>query len=251
MRHLLIGDVHGDAASLDRVLADAEGRWDRLLLLGDLVGYGPDAAAVVARLRDAAPAAAVRGNHEEMMFALVDGRDPLAAGGIVRVLERHAEALSDEDHAWLRGLPLRHAEGPDGTPDEPDEPDADGAAEPTADPAPGEGRPGLALVHGHPDPAKPFAYLLSVPAARAAAAHADRDLTFFGHTHVPGGFVERDGRWTPLPARRAETRATLPPGGRAFLNPGSASHARDGGAGGCYLVWDDEAREVTVRRTGD
>lgn len=234
MRHLVLSDVHADASGLDRVLADAEGRWDRLLLLGDLVGYGPEAAAVVRRLRELGPAALVRGNHEEMMAALLDGRDPRAAPDIVRTLEDHAEALSDEERSWLLEAPLRHSEG--------SAPSGEAAARRAT---------GLALVHGHPDPERPFAYLLSVPAARAAAPHADRDLTFVGHTHVPGGFVERDGRWKPFPARRHETRATLPDGARAFLNPGSVSRARDGGPGGCYLIWDDETREVIVRRTGE
>lgn len=266
MRHLLLSDVHADASALDRVLADAEGRWDRLLLLGDLVGYGPDAATVVARLRGLDPVALVRGNHEAMLRAILEGDDPHAAPDVVEALERHAEQLTEEDRAWLTGAPLRWAEGADGTPlavagerrsaEGGDRPSggaaADGGARAVAA-APAEeeaARPGLALVHGHPDPERPFAYLLSVPAARAAAPYADRDLTFVGHTHVPGGFVERDGRWRPVPARREETRLTLPEGARAFLNPGSASRARDGGPGGCYLVWDDETREATVRRTG-
>lgn len=242
MRHLVLSDVHADAAALERVLAHADGGWDRLLLLGDLVGYGSEPVPVVRRLRELQPAALVRGNHEAMMFAIRTGREPGAAPDIVRVLARHLEALQPDDLDWLARAPLRYAEGPDRRPLE--------AADAARAPGDEGTRPGLALAHGSPDERRPFAYVLSVPAARAAAPHAQRDLTFVGHSHVPGGFVRRDGRWAPIAARREEARFTLEPGVRAFLNPGSVSKARDGGPGGCYLIWDDERREATVRRVG-
>ena len=42
MRYLLISDIHGNLEALEKVLSLAEGKWDKALCLGDLVGYGPD-----------------------------------------------------------------------------------------------------------------------------------------------------------------------------------------------------------------
>lgn len=259
VRHLVLSDVHADPVALERVLEDARGRWDRLLLLGDLVGYGPDAASVVSTLRALAPAALVRGNHEAMMFEILAGRRPRAAEPVVRRLREHAATLTAADLDWLAAAPLRHEEGPSATrrggagesagPGAGDGPVPDGAGDDRPEDGTGV-RPGLELVHGSTDPQRPFDYLLSVPAVRAAAPHARRELTLVGHSHVPGGFVLRGGRWLPVPARREEVRVALEPGTRALLNPGSTSLPRDGGPAGGYLIWDDERREATIRRVG-
>jgi hypothetical protein len=70
MTTTVIGDIHGWADRLERLLPQCEGS---LLFVGDLIDRGPDAARVVARVRslvDAGDAQVVMGNHE---FALVRG----------------------------------------------------------------------------------------------------------------------------------------------------------------------------------
>ena len=229
MRTLVLTDVHADAASLDRVLRDADGGWDRLALLGDLIGYGAEPVETVARLRALEPVAAVRGNHEAMLARSLAGHRVAATPAVLDVLAAHAEALPADDLAWVLGRPLR-ALLPAG-----DTADADLSAE---------------LVHGSPDPDRPFDYLLGVPAARRAIRFARRPLLLFGHTHVPGGFVLHRERWRPISARREETRVDLPTDASALLNPGSVAAARDGGPGGCYLIVDHDARTALIRRVG-
>jgi hypothetical protein len=60
----VISDVHGNLPALEAVLADL-GSVDTLVCCGDLVGYYPDVAEVVDRVR-ALGALVVRGNHELM-----------------------------------------------------------------------------------------------------------------------------------------------------------------------------------------
>lgn len=72
MRYLIVSDIHGSLPALDRVLRFYDrGHYDRLLLLGDLLNYGPrnglpeglDPLGVAARLNErAADIVAVRGN---------------------------------------------------------------------------------------------------------------------------------------------------------------------------------------------
>jgi len=233
VRTLVLTDVHADAASLDRVLRDAEGGWDRLALLGDLIGYGADPVETVARLRALGPVASVRGNHEAMLSRALAGHGVAATPAVLDVLAAHAEALAPDDLAWVLGRPLRALL-----------PAADTAAADPADDLAAE------LVHGSPDPDRPFDYLLGVPAARRAIRFVRRPLLLFGHTHVPGGFVLQQDRWRPISARREETRIDLPADARALLNPGSVAAARDGGPGGCYLIVDHAARTALIRRVG-
>ena len=51
MRYLVISDIHANLDAFEAVLAHAEDRWDRVLVLGDLVGYGAQPGAVIDRVR--------------------------------------------------------------------------------------------------------------------------------------------------------------------------------------------------------
>ena len=56
MRYLVLSDIHSNLEALDAVLrASAAQRYDAVLVLGDLVGYGADPNAVVDRVRDLEP----------------------------------------------------------------------------------------------------------------------------------------------------------------------------------------------------
>ena len=71
MRYLLISDVHANLEALDATLA-AAGSYDRVLVLGDLVGYGADPNAVIDRVRELPTAAVIRGNHDKVAAGLDD-----------------------------------------------------------------------------------------------------------------------------------------------------------------------------------
>lgn len=231
MKILVISDVHGDARSLDRVLADAAARgWHEeehpTLFLGDAVGYGPAAADVVARLRALAPHRAIRGNHEAMLARLYAGETPRAHPEWLADLTRDMHAVDDDDLAWLLGLP--------------------GAA--STEPFGGWGV--LGLVHAHPSPERPFDYLLSPVDARKAQADLVHEVTLFGHTHVPGGFAFVDGRWRGIAARAPETTVPIPAGRTVLLNPGAVAEARDGGPSACHLLLDVTEGTATFVRLG-
>ena len=104
MRYLVLTDIHANLEALEACLADASARqYDKTLVLGDLVGYGPDPNAVVDRLRDLTPVAIVRGNHDKVACGLE------RAEGFNTVAKNAArwtfEVLSAEHRAWLAALP--------------------------------------------------------------------------------------------------------------------------------------------------
>jgi predicted phosphodiesterase len=218
VRLLVISDVHSNARSLERVLADAATRgWDQALFLGDAVGYGDDAAQAVRLLQSLDYRAALRGNHEDMLGFLRRGRRPNAAARVVSGLESNLRQLGDDELGFLDRLQAQHLDS------------------------------GWGAVHGALR--APFEYLISVPTARANASHMKRDLYFVGHTHVPGAYLcDPNGTWrVRSPGSRGGT-VRVEPGSRAFLNPGAVSLPRDGLPGSCYAIFDEESREFSVFR---
>src|SRR5215212_10953750 len=104
MRYLVITDIHANIEALDVCLADAgQHGYDRTLVLGDIVGYGPDPNGVVDRVIGLKPAAIVRGNHDKIAFGIdqAEGFNVSARTAAQWTLN----ALSQEHRNWLINLP--------------------------------------------------------------------------------------------------------------------------------------------------
>lgn len=104
MRLLAISDLHANWPALEAVLS-AE-TFDRLLVGGDLVSYGPHPREVVDFVRRHATVA-VRGNHDHALAHGVDCR----CGPSTRLLAEatrvvHRTLVSEEDREYLGSLPL-------------------------------------------------------------------------------------------------------------------------------------------------
>ena len=104
MRYLVLSDIHSNLEALEAVLrASAAQRYDAVLVLGDLVGYGADPNAVVERVRGLKPAAIVRGNHDKVAAGLDDAEDfnPMAKAAA----HWTRESLTPQTLEYLRELP--------------------------------------------------------------------------------------------------------------------------------------------------
>ena len=135
----VVGDIHGRADLLDRLLAlidaEPEAATARLIFAGDYVDRGSDSAKVLIRLKEmtaAGRAVCLMGNHERMLLDAIDrpeaagqrwllngGDATLASFGIsgrlpgdndaarmTALAQQLREALPDGIEAWLRALPL-------------------------------------------------------------------------------------------------------------------------------------------------
>src|SRR5215510_5285976 len=104
MRYLVLTDIHANLEALDTCLADARTRgFDATLVLGDLVGYGPDPNAVVERVQALKPVAIVRGNHDKVACGLeqAEGFNSVAKSAARWTLDM----LTPEYRDWLCELP--------------------------------------------------------------------------------------------------------------------------------------------------
>ena len=67
MRYLVISDIHANLEAFDAVMAEAKSiGFEKVLLLGDLVGYGADPNAICERVRELNAEGLIRGNHDKV-----------------------------------------------------------------------------------------------------------------------------------------------------------------------------------------
>lgn len=219
MRYLVISDIHANLEALEAVLDDTRGlAYDRLVVLGDLVGYGADPNAVVERIRDLQPYALIRGNHDKVASGVepADGFNAVARNAIGWTYD----TLTAANRQWLADLPT----GPV-----------------TVDDL-------IQICHG--TPYDEDAYVFDDLDALRALNAAERPLCLFGHTHVQIGYALTGDQFTlttldgrrPLPVPIGE-------GARHLLNPGSVGQPRDGDPRAGYASVDTDRREVTIYRT--
>ena len=213
MRIAVISDVHSNLLALDAVLAQA-GAVDAVWHLGDVVGYGPEPDAVLARLA-AIGAVGVRGNHDAAACGgtEIDWFNPDARSAI----EWTREQISDQTRSWLGGLPDRREE---------------------AD---------FTLVHGSGrDPT--WEYVTSASGAHESLAAMGTRHGINGHTHIPVAFLEGGNRIGRVGPGGGSREAVSLEQGRLLLNPGSVGQPRDGDPRASYLILDMDVHTATWQR---
>lgn len=219
MLYLILSDIHGNADALDAVLADAAGKYERIVCCGDLVGYGPDPNRIVEWAR-ASLYAVIRGNHDRACCGLesLEWFNPVAREATRWTIAK----LTEESLTWLRALP---------------------AGPLVVD--------GFMLAHG--SPLDEDEYLMTLADAANIFGYLEANLTFFGHTHLQGGFAwERGGRhviWRPM-EDDSESYLHVDADGLYLVNPGSVGQPRDSDARAAYAIYDSDKRDVLLRRVG-
>jgi diadenosine tetraphosphatase ApaH/serine/threonine PP2A family protein phosphatase len=222
MRALLLSDVHANLEALNAVL-EAAGPHDVLWNLGDLVGYGASPNEVIDLLRPQATLN-VRGNHDRVCCGLASslGFNPVARAAATWT---HDE-LTPSNREWLAKV----AKGPL-TP---------------------ENAPEVALAHG--SPLNEDQYILTLRDAWAPLQQSEVRNTFIGHTHVQGGWDQRNEEWHELRPRYAGSNGaeswtlTLEEGMRYLINPGSVGQPRDHDWRAAFAIYDTQSGEIVFHR---
>src|SRR6516165_9793173 len=101
MRLLVLTDIHANLTALEAALNVAEGSWQHLVCLGDVVGYGPDPNEVTTRIRELG-AVTIRGNHDKAVAELMatDDFNPIAKAAV----DWTRAQMSNENLDWLAAL---------------------------------------------------------------------------------------------------------------------------------------------------
>ena len=221
MRFLILSDIHGNRFGLESVLEAAEGEYDTLLCLGDVVGYGAHPNECCEILRGC-NAVSLSGNHDAAALGLIniDWFNPVAKEAILWTRRQ----LSEENKVWLQSLPAQH---------EVEEFD-------------------FQNVHG--SLREPWEeYITGASTAEATFLLMQHTLCYFGHTHVavvyrcPADLASWT-RWEQLEGAELPLGGAfdIEPGWKYLVNPGSCGQPRDGNRQARYALFDTEPRRVEV-----
>ncbi len=214
VRQAIISDIHGNLEALQAVLEDIDRQnVDRIVCLGDIVGYGPNP-------RECLDLAmgfhwSILGNHDDAALHNPEGFSSGAEKAIFWTREQLENSDSDPETVrrrleFLDELPRRQREN------------------------------GYQFVHGSPrDPLNEYVFPEDVHNVRKMEVLFSlvERACFQGHTHVPGIFLS-DGRF--LPPTELGAGYLLTPDHKAMINVGSVGQPRDGDWRSCYVLLDGD-----------
>lgn len=222
MRQALISDIHSNLEALTTVLADiARQKVDRIVCLGDIVGYGPNPCECLDLVIEKADLT-ILGNHDQAALFDPEGFNPVALKAIYwtrDVLDRAPGRASVVNRRWdfLSELPKKRQEG------------------------------NVLFVHGSPrDPTNEYVFPDNIYDQNRMRVLFDqvKHLSFQGHTHMPGIFTI-DGEF--IAPDQCDYRYEYGDE-KLMVNVGSVGQPRDEDPRACYVVFDDKKHEIEYRR---
>jgi predicted phosphodiesterase len=220
MRFLILSDIHGNIDALDAVLARApRENFDRLLVLGDLIGYGAAPNEVVDRICELNPDMMIRGSHDKVGTGLESADNFNRIAGEAARWTR--KALTPANIKRVAELPV----GPKTVDKE------------------------VEICYG--TPFDEDAYVFDADDAVKALDAASSQVCFFGHTHVPVAYVRKGPKITithPKVGGSEATVITVVKRSRYLINPGSIGQPRDTDPRASYATYDSTTQRIEIRR---
>ena len=213
-RYGLVADVHSNLQAFEVALEYLQmAGVERILCLGDLVGYGANPSECISLVRENVTVTTIAGNHDRQVIGARDPRMRLTAA---KALEWTLDNVSPANARYLRDLP----EGQ------------------TVDDY-------LLMVHG--SIVERDAYILTPGEVKRnmdclATDFPEIKLCFFAHTHVPMLASSR----TIVTEIRETKMFQLEPNERYIINPGSVGQPRDKCPLASFGVFDSEKWTLTA-----
>ena len=213
----LFTDIHANKEAFEACLAHARRHAiDRMVFLGDYVGYGADPGFSVDTVRAFVErgAIALLGNHDSAVTGTTQRMNDEAAIAI----DWTRKQLDAGQVSFLAGLPF--------TAEEDDR------------------------LYVHASAADPprWDYVVDAPSAARSLTATEASITFCGHVHVPALFhltaAGKVAGFDPV----ADVALPLTPQRRWIAVIGAVGQPRDRNPAACYALYDDSARTLTYVR---
>lgn len=213
MQYAIISDIHANLQAWNAVLLDIRSlKADRIICLGDIVGYGPNPAEVLKSVHANVDHLAL-GNHDAVICGKIDAS--LFNESAREIILWTRNQLNNHAIKFLQTLPLT----------------LDGGS--------------FRCAHGEFSEPAAFNYVIDPEDAMPSWEAIDEQLLFIGHTHQSAIFLlGRSG--TPRVVDAQDF--VLEPGKRFLVNVGSVGQPRDGETRACYCIFDSDNCSVCWRR---
>jgi len=215
MRIGIISDVHSNAQAMSEVVRALESQQvDRVVCLGDVVGYGASPNECCAAVRKVAEVTLL-GNHDAAVAGRMDYSFYYDAAR--NALDWTAAKLEPDHLEWLRGLPYQHRINDVG------------------------------FSHGSPLHPENYDYVFAREQAEELLPHLAGlpDVTFIGHSHLCKVFGLHPGNEVHEVSSR---RFGLRKGYKYIVSVGSVGQPRDYDNRACFVVYDTDPRTVEFVR---
>jgi predicted phosphodiesterase len=213
MKYAFVSDLHANIQAWKMVYHDIQANnVDRIISLGDVVGYGPNPREILKEVR-AKVDAFVLGNHDAVVAGKLD--ESLFNDDAQKVLNWTKKQLTDEDRNFLGTFPLTLA---------------------------GDG---FRCVHGEFTAPANFDYVLDAESALPSWKAVEDVLLFVGHTHEPALYI-LGASGTPRSVEPQDF--VVDPGKRYLVNIGSVGQPRGSDVRSCYCIYDSETKSLYWRR---
>jgi diadenosine tetraphosphatase ApaH/serine/threonine PP2A family protein phosphatase len=210
MKIVVISDIHGNLEALNRVLEYIENMEDenRIVCLGDIIGYGPDPAEcfkIVESLTDKI----CLGNHE---YAIPEEDFDYQMTMCAREAIRWTRGiLGEENSEAISRLPIQIEED------------------------------NVLYVHASPDDPMQWKYITNARNAYSSLIEMKHSLCFVGHSHIPGIYAYNE-------LQGDSNKVTLSRDDKTIVNVGSIGQPRDGSPMLSFAVFDDDNWSVEIIR---
>jgi predicted phosphodiesterase len=217
MKYLILSDIHSNMEALVAVLRHVKRkRFDRVVVLGDVVGYGADPNRTVDRVRRLKRKVIIRGNHDKVCSGLDSGE--MFNRIALESAKWTQNKLLKENLTWLASLPR----GPI---------DVDET---------------FSISHG--TPVDEDAYIFGEIEALNIFRFFELPICFFGHSHFPVIFgLDSEALTTYIP-RETTFRLKLRKDTRYLINPGSIGQPRDGDPRASFGIFDSGKLTMNIYR---
>lgn len=217
MRYFLFTDIHGNLEALLPVLKFAEKKKiGHYIFLGDLVGYGASPEEVIQKVRALKPLSIIRGNHDKAVCSLdsVQTFNPIAAAAIHWTKENISKKNMDYITNLKKGPEIIHKD--------------------------------IMICHGAPFDEDH--YIFGEFDASEAFSHITTPICFFGHTHFPFVYTEKDKLIDGTFLTGNSNEIKIEEGITYLINPGSVGQPRDRNNRAACAIYDSDSKKVKFYR---
>ncbi len=215
MRIAFVSDIHGNLPAWKAVHSDILAQdVDKIICLGDIVGYGPSPAEVLTEVYGCVHHF-VLGNHDAVVAGVLE---PTGFNEYAReLIELTQNSLGEKAVEFFNNVPLSLRNST------------------------------FRCAHGNPAAPAKYSYVFDEDDARIAWEQTEHPLMFVGHTHRPAlheltetdEYHQRKSRQIPTP---------LAPEGRYIINCGSVGMPRDDDFRASYAIYDSGEHAVCWKR---
>ena len=210
MKIAVIADVHANLEALEAVLIDVDKIGvDRIICLGDVVGYGIDPLACINRLKEV-EAECLLGNHDQATIdrTHIKTLNPLARESVLRTYD----FLGEAEINYLQSFSFRRVES------------------------------GGVFAHANPLKPEDWTHIYLYDEVVWCMQQMSWPIGFIGHTHHQSIHCKIGDQVIPLTSSKVAVNRH-----QCLINPGSVGQPRDGDWRAAYAIWEIEAELVELQ----